>query len=198
MRALYALLLFLYPASFRRKFRAELLAVFDGECSDPRHAGTAGRMRMWRYLAERPARQRRAAALRRDGSHPETTERTRRAAASSTTTETLHGNARAGHPICVPAVRPPPRVRGGRGPFPRARDRRQQPDLRIARRIRLQPVSISGPEPAGSGRCHVPEGFIRHHLRRGAFPRGVRRHQTQHLVHTSRRLRPRQPQRLGW
>ena len=31
MRALYALLLFLYPASFRRRFRDELLAAFDDE-----------------------------------------------------------------------------------------------------------------------------------------------------------------------
>jgi predicted permease len=51
VRALYALLLFLYPATFRRKYRAELLAAFDDESFDVRHAGMAGRLRMWRYLS---------------------------------------------------------------------------------------------------------------------------------------------------
>jgi putative ABC transport system permease protein len=72
VKALYALLLVLYPARFRRRYRADLLAAFDEESADPRHAGVAGRMRMWRYLlrdlSASAARQRSraaAAALRR-------------------------------------------------------------------------------------------------------------------------------------
>ena len=68
MRTLYLLLLFLYPASFRRTYRPELLAVFDDECAEARHSGIAGRMRMWRYLLSdllaSAARQRYGGAVR--------------------------------------------------------------------------------------------------------------------------------------
>ena len=50
MRALYALLLVLYPAPFRHRYREELLAAFDEERVQARHAGVAGALRLWRQL----------------------------------------------------------------------------------------------------------------------------------------------------
>ena len=51
MRALYALLLVLYPASFRRRYRPELLAAFEQESAEPRHRGFPGRLGLYRHLA---------------------------------------------------------------------------------------------------------------------------------------------------
>ena len=50
MRALYALLLYCYPAAFRRKYREELLRVVEAERRDPRYGGIRGRLRFLRYL----------------------------------------------------------------------------------------------------------------------------------------------------
>jgi hypothetical protein len=50
VRRLYALLLFLYPARFRHAYRDELLAQFDDERAEARHAGLAGASRLWVHL----------------------------------------------------------------------------------------------------------------------------------------------------
>lgn len=59
---LYRLLLYLYPAAFRRRYRAELEAAFAAERLDPRHAALAGTFRFWVHiladLATTVARQR--------------------------------------------------------------------------------------------------------------------------------------------
>ena len=80
----------------------------------------------------------------------------------------LYGNAPAGRPLRLPAIRPPPGLRGGRRAVARARDRRQQPDLRIARRLRLPSVPVSGSRSARRDRRDVPEGVVRDDLRRSA------------------------------
>jgi predicted permease len=50
VRALYRLLLLLYPAPFRARYAAELLETFDAERAEPRHRGIRGSVRFWRYL----------------------------------------------------------------------------------------------------------------------------------------------------
>ena len=50
MRALYALLLYCYPGTFRRRYGEELLRLFDAERRDPQYRGVRGQLRFWRYL----------------------------------------------------------------------------------------------------------------------------------------------------
>ena len=48
---LYRLLLVLYPAAFRRRFGAELEAIFRADRVHARHAGLAGALRFWIHIA---------------------------------------------------------------------------------------------------------------------------------------------------
>ena len=50
MRRLYALLLLLYPAAFRRRYRSELIADCERDARDPRHAGLFGRIHFGCFL----------------------------------------------------------------------------------------------------------------------------------------------------
>ena len=50
MRALYGVLLRLYPRSFRCRYQDSLLAAFDAERSDPRHRGLRGSLVLWHFL----------------------------------------------------------------------------------------------------------------------------------------------------
>jgi putative ABC transport system permease protein len=47
---LYRVLLRVYPAAFRRRYRADLEAVFDGVRAEPRHAGPLGAVRFWTHI----------------------------------------------------------------------------------------------------------------------------------------------------
>ena len=47
---LYRVLLWLYPAAFRRRYREELEAVFHGVRAEPRHAGPLGAVRFWTHI----------------------------------------------------------------------------------------------------------------------------------------------------
>jgi putative ABC transport system permease protein len=50
VRSVYRLLLWLYPAPFRRRYEAQLIEAFDQERSDGRYGGLAGRVSLWRHL----------------------------------------------------------------------------------------------------------------------------------------------------
>jgi predicted permease len=67
VRALYRVLLLLYPAAFRRRYAAELMDAFDEERQDPRHRGALRTLALWRHLLvdllASSFRQRRRAAI---------------------------------------------------------------------------------------------------------------------------------------
>lgn len=50
MRALYRVLLRLYPPSFRHRYEHALLEAFDAERSDPHHRGLHGSVLLWQFL----------------------------------------------------------------------------------------------------------------------------------------------------
>ncbi|MCC7124174.1 MAG: ABC transporter permease, partial [Acidobacteria bacterium] len=50
MRVLYTLLLRVYPRWFRERYRADLMAAFDAEARDARHAGVVGTIRFWWWM----------------------------------------------------------------------------------------------------------------------------------------------------
>ena len=50
MKALYRVLLLLYPAPFRRRFAPELLEAFDEERRAARHQGVTGAAALWRFI----------------------------------------------------------------------------------------------------------------------------------------------------
>ncbi len=122
--------------------------------------------------------------------------RSRRAAVTTFTEEDRDGYARSGPPVRAPPVRSPSWVHGDRGPVPRARDRREQLDLRHARRVRLPPVSLSAAGPAGGGGRHVPQAVVRNDLRRNVVARRVPGHPDGTQLRARRLVRSRQPQHL--